>query len=407
MDQFSCKTILQTCFIYHVLAMASCHSLSILNHEIIGDPLDLSMFEFTKWHLNDQVSDESCVTVFPTRGKQTIEILKQYMFDSSLQRMSVIAKESEDASLKVCGKGSPEMLLSLCNKSTIPIDANEVLDNYTTDGARVLAIARKVLHKELTVESDLREKFPRNEIEKDLDFLGFIVFQNIVKPGSKATINTLQKANIRCVMATGDNLKTAAAVARQVDIIKEMQSTVKIKVQNGTVKFNVLTKSEKYSAVGDTVLKIDDPAWVFNQELYMRGLPYAIVLTGNTYKKLKSLNQSNILKNVLLSAGVFARMSPEDKVALIEDLKALDYGVGMCGDGANDCGALKAAHAGNVIKAKISKSSRALWSVYFLIHAGFEDLQTFCGKFSKTVFAGITDQNPMENLSIFAENSSQ
>ena len=345
--------------------MASCHSLSILNHEIIGDPLDLSMLEFTKWQLNDQARDQSCITVSPTRGKQTIEILKQYMFDSSLRRMSVIAKENEDVSLKVYTKGSPEMLLSLCNKNTIPTDANEVLDSYTIEGARVLAVARKVLRKELTAESDLREKFPRKEIEKDLDFLGFIVFQNVVKPGSKATINTLQKANIRCVMATGDNLKTAAAVSRQVDIIKEMQSTVKIKVENGTVKFNVLSKSRKYSAAGDTVLKINEPEWVFNQELYMTGLPYVVVLTGNTYKKLKALNQPKVLENVLLSAGVFARMSPEDKVALIEDLKSLNYGVGMCGDGANDCGALKAAHAGNVIKAKINTSSKALWSVRF------------------------------------------
>lgn len=36
-------------------------------------------------------------------------------------------------------------------------------------------------------------------------------------------------------------------------------------------------------------------------------------------------------------------MTPDHKVALAEDLKMLNYGVGMCGDSANDCGALKAA----------------------------------------------------------------
>ena len=40
------------------------------------------------------------------------------------------------------------------------------------------------------------------------------------------------------------------------------------------------------------------------------------------------------------------RFSPNQKMQLVEELQHLDYFVGMCGDGANDCGALKTAHAG-------------------------------------------------------------
>lgn len=43
---------------------------------------------------------------------------------------------------------------------------------------------------------------------------------------------------------------------------------------------------------------------------------------------------------------VYARMSPEDKAQLIESLEDLGYVVGFCGDGANDCGALKSADVG-------------------------------------------------------------
>ena len=43
---------------------------------------------------------------------------------------------------------------------------------------------------------------------------------------------------------------------------------------------------------------------------------------------------------------VFARMSPDQKAQLIEEYQNIDYIVSMCGDGANDCGALKAAHVG-------------------------------------------------------------
>jgi P-type E1-E2 ATPase len=41
---------------------------------------------------------------------------------------------------------------------------------------------------------------------------------------------------------------------------------------------------------------------------------------------------------------VFARMSPEQKAQLVEILQSLGMNVGMCGDGANDCIALRAAH---------------------------------------------------------------
>ena len=39
-------------------------------------------------------------------------------------------------------------------------------------------------------------------------------------------------------------------------------------------------------------------------------------------------------------------MSPDQKAQLVEQFIAIDYCVSMCGDGANDCGALKAAHVG-------------------------------------------------------------
>lgn len=53
-------------------------------------------------------------------------------------------------------------------------------------------------------------------------------------------------------------------------------------------------------------------------------------------------------KSVLARAQVFARMSPDDKALLVTSLQHhyLDQNVGMCGDGANDCCALKAADAG-------------------------------------------------------------
>src|ERR1700712_4646404 len=49
---------------------------------------------------------------------------------------------------------------------------------------------------------------------------------------------------------------------------------------------------------------------------------------------------------MLVCGQVFARMSPDEKHELVEKLQSLDYCCGFCGDGANDCGALKAADVG-------------------------------------------------------------
>lgn len=49
---------------------------------------------------------------------------------------------------------------------------------------------------------------------------------------------------------------------------------------------------------------------------------------------------------MLVSGKIFARMSPDEKHELVEKLQSIDYCVGFCGDGANDCGALKAADVG-------------------------------------------------------------
>jgi cation-transporting ATPase 13A2 len=54
-----------------------------------------------------------------------------------------------------------------------------------------------------------------------------------------------------------------------------------------------------------------------------------------------------IFERVLQKAQIYARMSPDDKATLVQSLQAFcKTEVGMCGDGANDCGALKVADMG-------------------------------------------------------------
>jgi len=62
----------------------------------------------------------------------------------------------------------------------------------------------------------------------------------------------------------------------------------------------------------------------------------------------KSKGSERIFKRMLENAQIFARMKPNEKTVLIQSLQKHAYHgiVGMCGDGANDCGALKAADVG-------------------------------------------------------------
>lgn len=52
------------------------------------------------------------------------------------------------------------------------------------------------------------------------------------------------------------------------------------------------------------------------------------------------------LSQMLVKTQIFARMSPDEKNEVVERLQGLGYTVLMCGDGANDCAALKAADVG-------------------------------------------------------------
>lgn len=59
----------------------------------------------------------------------------------------------------------------------------------------------------------------RNDAEAGLEFVGFIIFENKLKPASVGVINELQDAGIRNVMCTGDNILTAISVARECHIV--------------------------------------------------------------------------------------------------------------------------------------------------------------------------------------------
>jgi magnesium-transporting ATPase (P-type) len=170
-------------------AMASCHSITHINGDIAGDPLDLKMFEFTKWSLSEPQDQGDDVVYEPPKvvppialfeqqkslikhDLNTIEIVKQFPFSSGLQRMSVITKEVNENNYSLYCKGSPEKIAELSNQDSLPHNFLDVLSSFTKQGFRVIAIA----YKTLKLNKEEIKNVDRDELEHDLAFLGLILY---------------------------------------------------------------------------------------------------------------------------------------------------------------------------------------------------------------------------------------
>ncbi|XP_068137271.1 probable cation-transporting ATPase 13A4 [Hyperolius riggenbachi] len=331
-------------------ALSSCHSLVAIDGQLQGDPLDLKMFEGTGWEVKQ--SDSESLIVTPGQGNtlgpaEGIAIIHQFPFSSSLQRMSVITQEVGQDKLVAYMKGAPEMVTKFCREDSIPKGFSSELQYYTMKGFRVIGLAYKVLD-ETTMKCD--GIFNREDIESDLEFLGLLILENRLKPETKPVLQELSAANIRTVMITGDNLQTAITVAKTSGLVPENSSIILVDAEepsglkSAKISWQLVESDEE--APSDTnarpTINIDIEGRMVLEEA--RG-DYHFAMSGKTYEVVLQHFQSLIPK-LLVNGAIFARMSPGQKSSLIEEFQKLDYYVCMCGDGANDCGALKVAHAG-------------------------------------------------------------
>lgn len=129
--------------------IVSCHSITYIDGVLIGDPLDVKMFQKTGWHLEDQHErhDHVLCSVIPPEDNiklNRIDIIRRFDFSSKLQRMSVITSSIE-SNLTAIVKGSPERIRELCLSESIPSNFDEILNTYTQQGYRVLSMASKNL----------------------------------------------------------------------------------------------------------------------------------------------------------------------------------------------------------------------------------------------------------------------
>ncbi|XP_055078913.1 cation-transporting ATPase 13A2 isoform X2 [Periophthalmus magnuspinnatus] len=330
-------------------ALACCHTLTLLHGNPVGDPLELKMVESTGWTLDEPLGNRHTTDsefgghrilamMNPPSQKHTtaLAIVRRFAFSSALQRMSVVTVTPGRQSVVAFLKGSPEMVASLCKEETVPAQFTTTLSKFSKDGLRVLALG----YKPIALDMDLNT-IQREEVEKDLHFLGLLMMKNLVKTETPGVINMLKLACLRTIMVTGDNILTAVNVAKNCGMIGSDERVIFVKASPHTPQSR---PTLRYSLEDDGAAAQDNVE-VITHGLYQSGYNYHLAINGKSFAALSDYFPEELPK-VLMRTTVFARMAPNQKTQLVKELRKLKYRVGMCGDGANDCGALRAADVG-------------------------------------------------------------
>lgn len=137
-------------------------------------------------------------------------------FDSERKSMSVITMINERPFAIV--KGAPEMLLSKCvncNEQQIL----EVTSNLADSAYRILCIAMRPL-------TEIPANPQANEIENELTFVGLLILDEPLRKSVAGDIALCDKANIKTVMVTGDNLRTAIAIASKIGLLVDESQAI-------------------------------------------------------------------------------------------------------------------------------------------------------------------------------------
>jgi magnesium-transporting ATPase (P-type) len=218
-------------------------------------------------------------------------------FESERQFMATLHRVDANGGA-IYLKGAVEKVLRLCDRMLAadgterPFDPQRVLDHAETfagRGLRVLAFARKTLPTGA-------DKLADRDVEAGLVFLGLQAMMDPPRPEAVAAVRACQSAGIAVKMVTGDHALTARAIAGQIGLD------------------------------GRTDQTHGDLAVMTGQEL--------------------AATSREALADAADRTAVFARVSPEQKLRLVEALQARDHVVAMTGDGVNDAPALKQADIG-------------------------------------------------------------
>lgn len=332
------------------IVLGTCHALMSLDGDggrVTGDPLEeeaLKAVQFTFDSTHNRCTPMQSIDRGAGKEKEPIprswvashvnskqawtEILHRNHFASALQRMSVIARVNDgngNSNFYSLVKGSPEKLSTLVQ--SVPAWYWPTHTALTRSGMRIIALAYKRLPSNYTVSQALL--LTREEVESELTFAGFIAFRCLVRKDSREVLSQLMLSSHQAVMITGDAVLTACHVAGEVGLVS-------------SARVLVLEKNEANLLVWKREGRPDVPFSAKD----MAGLAEKFDLCVSGLTLTQAIEQSQEVFQYLHTIKIFARMVPELKELVIKRLKESGHCTLMCGDGANDVGALRQASVG-------------------------------------------------------------
>ena len=221
------------------------------------------------------------------------EIVKQIPYESENKYSAVFYRLHDEIFCTV--KGSVEVVSSFCekmnyNNKKVPFDKKIIYkqnDELSKNGYRVIAIAMGKVNN-----FKLKDYYDINDIPK-LEYEGMVGFIDPIREDVIPSIKECFEAGINVLMITGDHPLTAYSIAKQMNLVSS----------------------------------------------------YDEVTTGEEIEKLNGLNERQF-DNYISSKKVFARVTPMEKLMIVDSLKRMEHFVAVTGDGVNDAPAIRSANIG-------------------------------------------------------------
>lgn len=263
----------------------TCHSLqTTFEGHWVGDPLEIALKELGLIYFGSD---------------NPFDVIATLPFDSERRRMSVLVKSDRPFPELYC-KGAFEILLERSSRCIIGGAVKNLtaelrqkylsrLNEFAAKGFRVLGVAAKVMDSANSIHpiSAISESD-----ERDMVLLGMVSFYDPPRPEVPAAVKKCREAGIKMMMITGDHPVTAESIARQIGMVHETQP---------------------------------------------------MVLTGPQLQKMSETELQICLRDKEI---LFARITAQQKLFIVQALKRKGEVVAVTGDGVNDAPALKAADIG-------------------------------------------------------------
>lgn len=265
--------------------------------------------------------------------------------------------------------------------------------HFTISNSLIFGLKTVVRDRSLgkNMSLDAVKALSRENLEKNLTFISLLLFRNELKPDTRDAIENLREGEVRPVMITGDNAQCGYYIAKECSMATEHVDVLLAEInREGSVVWQSMT-TKVPGSIDDALPTVD--MWDVHQKRLEAGLT-ELAVTGKAFDELF---RSGRMKDLLLFTRIYARCTPENKVQVINMHRDAGFVVGMCGDGGNDCGALRSAHVGLALSeaeasvvSPFTSKLKSVSSTVELVREGRAALHTSFASFKFLIMYGLS-----------------